>query len=108
MNERRCYGDRMRRGTTPTNTFTVDVDLTSAVALYITYKQGARVAIEKAIDDIDITSEALTVTLTQQDTLKLTNGDVDIQVRARFPGGSAIASNIISVPVEAILKDGVI
>lgn len=108
MNERRCYGDRMRRGTTPTNTFTVDVDLTSAVALYITYKQGARVAIEKAIDDIDITSKALTVTLTQQDTLKLQKGDVDIQVRVRFPDDKALASDIITVPVERVLKDGVI
>ena len=98
----------MRRGTTPTNTFTVDVDLTSAVALYITYKQGARVAIEKAIDDIDITSEALTVTLTQQDTLKLQKGDVDIQVRVRFPDDKALASDIITVPVERVLKDGVI
>lgn len=98
----------MRRGTTPTNTFTVDVDLTQAEALYITYKQGGRTVIEKKLADITVTAEALTVTLTQTDTLKLRSGNVEIQIRARLIGGEALASEIMTVPVEAILKEGVI
>lgn len=98
----------MRRGTTPTNTFTVDLDLTLAQVLYITYKQGGRTVIEKKLEDVTITAETLTVTLTQADTLKLRDGSVDIQIRARLIDGSAPASQIMTVPVEAILKEGVI
>lgn len=96
----------MKRGTTPTNTFTVDVDLTNAKALFITYKQGGRVAVEKRIDDVEITAKTLTVNLTQKDTLKFNSGNVDIQIRARLIGGEALASDIMTVPVEAILKEG--
>lgn len=114
----------MRRGTTPTNTFTVDIDLTQAEVIYITYKQGPRTVIEKTKQDLTITPKELSVRLTQRDTLQLkqaavdriiNGGDlnlaeknlfVDIQIRARFPGGDALASNIMHAPVEAILKDG--
>lgn len=99
----------MRRGTTPSNIFTVDTDLTSAEALYITYRQGYKTVVEKSLTDgIEVTAETITVTLSQADTLKFAKGDVEMQIRARFPGGEAIASQIMTAPVEAILKDGVI
>ena len=98
----------MRRGTTPTNTFTVDTDLTSAEAVYVTYKQGNHVLVEKDIDDLTITSTKVEVTLTQEDTLAFSNGSVQIQIRAKFGDGAAIASNIIVASVDQILKDGVI
>ena len=98
----------MRRGTTPTNTFTVDTDLTAAVAVYVTYKQGNQVLVEKNIDDLTITSTKVEVTLTQEDTLAFAQGSAQIQIRAKFGDGAAIASNIIVAPVDQILKDGVI
>lgn len=98
----------MRRGTTPTNTFTTDIDLTQAVVLYITYKQNHRVVIEKTLNDVTVTPEAIEVTLTQAETLKLHVGDVEMQIRARFPDGSAPASQVMVAPVEVILKEGVI
>lgn len=101
----------MRRGTTPTNTFSVDIDLTQAEVIYITYKQGPRTVIEKTKQDLTITPKELSVRLTQRDTLQLkqaavNNASVDIQIRVRFPDGDALASNIMHAPVEAILKDG--
>lgn len=104
----------MRRGTTPTNVFTVDVELEGAEALYITYRQLNRIVIEKTLEDVTITPgsgknpETLSVSLSQTDTLRLKNGTVDIQIRARFPNGEAIASEVMTVPVDVILKEGVI
>lgn len=99
----------MRRGTTPTHVFNANIDLTDAEVVYLTYKQGNKIAVEKSIDDLTITSDSITAELTQEDTLAMrSSGEVFIQIRARFPGGSAVASNIIRVPACEILKDGVI
>ena len=98
----------MYRGTTPLNIFTVDADLTTAEVIYITYKQGCKVVIEKDIDEIEVVADKLTVRLSQEDTLKFDYREVEIQIRARYPDKTAIASNIIKTTVEHILKDGVI
>ena len=98
----------MIRGTTPLNIFNVDVDLTTAEVIYITYKQNNNVVIEKSIGDIAVTDKTLTVRLTQDETLQLAEREVEIQIRARFPNGTAIASNIIKTTASRVLKDGVI
>lgn len=100
----------MRRGTTPTHKFKVPIDLTSAEVIYMTYKQpgGAKV-LEKSKEDMEISETEILIDLTQADTLALsTIGDVEIQCRARYPDGKAVASQIISVPVKKILKEGII
>lgn len=100
----------MRRGTTPTHKFTVPVDLRTAESVFITYKQpsGSRI-IEKAKADMEISETEIIIELTQEDTLALsTIGNVEIQCRAKYPDGKAIASQIISVPVKKILKEGII
>ena len=97
----------MRRGTTPTHTFSVDVDLTAAEVIYLTYKQTGKVLVEKTKDDLTITEDQVEVKLTQEETLSFREiGDVDIQFRARFPDGTAIASNIMTADADKILKDG--
>lgn len=100
----------MIRGTTPTNTFTVDMDLRTADVIYITYKQGCTVVVERTKDQLDsITATELTLTLTQEETLEFKEGGfVAIQIRARFSNGLAVASNIIKTTAGEILKDGVI
>lgn len=99
----------MIRGTTPTNVFTTDLDLTDADVVYITYKQGGETAIEKTKSDMTIEAEQITVELTQEDTLRLRSpATVQIQIRARFADGTAVASNVMTASVEQILKDGVI
>lgn len=97
------------RGTTPTHVFNTDVNLSDCEEIFVTYAQKGIVIINKNIDDLELTSETVVVTLTQTDTLKLdTEYDVEIQIRALFDDGTAIASNIIKIDVERILKDGVI
>lgn len=100
----------MRRGTTPTHIFGTDVDLTDAEVIYITYRQGNKNVLEKTKDDLtSITAEEIRVELTQTDTLGFSvSGNVEIQIRARFPDGSAIASQVIHTSANAILKEGVI
>lgn len=97
----------IRKGTTPTHIFNTNVDLTAAVVLYITYKQGGRVVIEKNIDDCEVTTETITVKLTQEETLKLNDTQaVEMQIRARFSDGTAVASNIMTAEAGRILKGG--
>ena len=99
----------MRRGTTPTHTFKTDLDLTTAEVIYITYEQGDKVVFEKTKEDLTVTAEEITLDLTQADTLALSPiGKVYFQIRAKLPGGKAVASNIMECPAKKILKNGVI
>ena len=99
----------MRRGTTPTHIFTTDIDLTKAEVIYLTYKQAGEIKLTRERDDMTVEEDKLTVTLDQEETLAFsTTGRVHIQIRARFPDGAAIASNIIETSAEEILRDGVI
>ena len=96
----------MKRGTTPTNTFKTNIDLTGAT-VFLTYAQRGRVVLEKTGDDLEITAEAIVTRLTQKDTLGFDAlQKVSIQIRYVFPDGTAGASNIMTVTVGEILKDG--
>ena len=96
----------MKRGTTPTNTFKTNIDLTGAT-VFLTYSQRGRVVLEKTGDDLEITAEAIVTRLTQKDTLGFDAlQKVSIQIRYVFPDGTAGASNIMPVTVGEILKDG--
>ena len=96
----------MQRGTTPTNIFRTDVDLTNASVLFITYKQHGKVVLEKSIDDVKIQKNIVSVYLSQKDTLLFTEGIVTIQIRAKFSDGSVIASSLIRTNAREILKEG--
>lgn len=98
----------MRRGTTPTITYNVDIDLTSALELYVTLVQDGTTVVEKSIDDVTITSKSVSFTLTQEETLNLNQGKILMQIRVKMPDGTALASNIMAGDVAQILKDGVI
>jgi hypothetical protein len=96
----------MKRGTTPTNTFKTNIDLTGAT-VFLTYSQHGRVVLEKTGDDLEISAEAIVTRLTQKDTLGFDAlQKVSIQIRYVFPDGTAGASNIMTASVGEILKDG--
>ena len=96
----------MKRGTTPTNTFKTNIDLTGAT-VFVTYSQGKRTVIEKTGDALEVTEDAVVTRLTQRDTLAFTAAQrVSIQIRFVFPDGTAGASNIMTADVGEILKDG--
>lgn len=85
----------MYRGTTPTNVFRTDVDLENASVLFVSYKQNGKVVLEKSLEDVSIKKTLVTVNLTQKETLLFQDGIVTIQIRAKFPDNTAIASNLI-------------
>lgn len=96
----------MYRGTTPTNVFRTDVDLDNASVLFVSYKQNGKVVLEKSLEDVSIKKTLVTVNLTQKETLLFQDGIVTIQIRAKFPDNTAIASNLIRTTAEEIVKDG--
>lgn len=94
-----------RRGSTPTNTFRVNVDLREA-KIFITYSQRDNVIIEKTNPDLEVDETTITTVLTQEETLSFRPGSVEIQIRYVKEDGMADASNIINTTAERILKDG--
>lgn len=98
----------MRRGTTPTLTFTVPFDTADIDKLYLTFEQK-HMELEKAKDDCTFEEHKVIVTLSQEETLKFSEKEaVSIQMRVKFVGGGVDASNIIRTEFKHILKEGVI
>lgn len=96
----------MYRGTTPTLQIACDLDLDTCQTVWLTLQQGC-CEITKQRADMTPTDDGFAVTLTQAETLQLQAGaSVYVQLRALTNSGAALASNIVSVPVSAILKDG--
>lgn len=93
----------MRRGTTPTITIQTDLDLTG-YTVFVTISQGA---IQKDFVPI-VTPTELMFDLTQADTLAFKDGAAKLQIRAVDAEGYAIASNIMTINVREILKEGII
>jgi len=77
-------------------------------AVFITYWQNGEVVLEKTAADITPTETGFELSLSQAETLKFVPGPVKIQLRAKLPDGTAIASDIISTSAKEILKDGAI
>ena len=101
----------MIRGTTPVLEFTLPFDTELLEEAYVTISQRGAVVIEKSIDECTLKHTMLTVRLSQEETLELIaqrNLRVEIQLRVLTRDGEALASNIETVDVGRILKDGVI
>lgn len=106
----------IRRGTTPTLTFTLS-EAVAIAALYITFSQTTKpasiydkgvgtVMLEKSLSDVTITDNVITLPLSQADTLALDAGPVLVQARIKDTEGNAIATETINDTVADVLKDG--
>lgn len=98
----------MRRGTTPTLNIKVEgADVKDFRDIYLTIKQY-NVEIDKRETDIekDEAENKLIVPLTQEETLSFKDGTVNIQLRATVGLDGAVASNIVTLPLEHILMEG--
>lgn len=99
----------MIRGTTPTLEFIIPFDTGQLADAFVTLSQNEVVVIDKALTECQCNENKLSVRLTQEETLKLQcDCMTEIQIRAKTLEGEAIASQIIKVNTERILKDGVI
>ena len=104
----------MIRGTTPTLQFVLPFAANIIDVLDIAFSQQlqpyapAQIVLDKNLSDCTLDGDTISLVLSQEDTLALSSAqDVEIQLRI-LSNGSALASQIITVPVGRILKDGVL
>lgn len=97
----------MYRGTTPTFKFTLPIAAASITKLSITFRQPGGANIEKTLDDVIREDKTITATLTEEETLSLRAKifPLEIQMRAAVDE-TRLVSQIWTVPVNRILKDG--
>ena len=97
----------MYRGTTPTITFTLPFDGGRITALHLCFAQQGEVILEKTLGACKVEKNMLQVSLTEQETLLFDakRGMVEMQLRIGC-GDARMASNIMQISVERILKDG--
>lgn len=101
----------MRRGTTPTLTFTTpyNADLWNLQRSWLTFEQRGQNLFSVCFDDesVEVTDNAVSITLTQEQTLTMTTADqLSIQIRGIIGNNKAVSSNIVKSPVCRILKEG--
>lgn len=101
----------MYRGTTPTLYLELEteLDLSNVSEMWVTFKSPT-VEITKTLNEVSFDNETkiITVTLSQEETLKLYNGKANIQVRLKTNADLAYATDIADVEIGRILKEGVI
>lgn len=98
----------MTRGTTPTLQFVLPFEANIIDVLDIAFAQQlqpyvpAQIVLDKSLSDCTIDGNTVSLVLSQEDTLALSSAqDVEIQLRI-LSNGSALASQIITVPVGRI------
>jgi len=99
---------KITRGTTPSGS--INVPLENPTEIWFTYAQNGKelFTIPKSRMTYDSVNNKWTFVLTEEETLKFNSEYlVQIQCRAKSNVGK-IASNILTMDVGAILKDGVI
>lgn len=98
----------MRRATTPTHQFTFpdEVSVDGLSEVLITYSQDGGTILEKQLSDLTILSEdnAVSYTLTQEESKEFAPGKALIQVRAKGANGKVLASQMIWLDVKPVLN----
>ena len=100
------------RGTTPTIIITVqtEIDLHQVSEVWIYISQQNKVKVDKQLEDttFDYEERTMTVTLSQDDTLALKEGEALFQIRLLLMDGTALATLASKVDVKPVYKQGVI
>lgn len=97
----------MRRGSTPTHTFTLTLDADWIDKVRVLYSQNNELVFRKEGDKVTVDGQKVIVELTQEDTLRFSEGIVEVQLRVNTTGGKSIPSQIYSIPVSRLLEDEV-
>ena len=99
------------RGTTPTHIFTVPVGSSQITTLKITYSQNDQVLFSKSKSDVTFDDKQISVTLTQQETLKFVcepNSPVEIQISIVENNNNVLKSNVMTAVVGKSLLEEVL
>lgn len=96
----------MYRGTTPTITFALPFDSGQITALNLCFSQAGKIILEKDLSACVAEGKTLRVALAEAETLLFdANAMVEMQLRIGCEE-IRMASNIMRISVERILKDG--
>lgn len=99
----------MIRGTTPTHIFSLPIDTSTIRELRITYAQFDRTVLEKTESDVEMDEKTITLTLTQEETLKFKHSyKVELQLKVLTDTGTVLATPIKSIDVSEILNTEVL
>lgn len=95
------------RGTTPTFIFRLPFSVNTLANCEIYFAQDDNLIVTKELSDCIAEETTLTVTLTQEDTLKF-DDDLKLQIQVRFlyTDGTVEATTVIKKKVGQILKEG--
>lgn len=99
----------MIRGTTPIHIFHLPIETSTLKEVRITYQQLGRDLIEKTETDVEMEGTTISLTLTQEETLKFVNGQkVRLQVKVLTTGNVVLASPVKELSVSEILNEEVL
>ncbi len=99
----------VRPGTTPIICFYLPFEYDVVAEMWFTVSQRGTELFTKYKNEMEVEGSKVIVKLSQEETLRLNQGQkVEIQVRIRTTGGDALASQVITIEVDKILKGGVI
>lgn len=95
------------RGTTPTITFNLPFDVSEIRKCEVYFAQNDTLLLTKETSDCTLDGRTLSVTLTQEDTLRFEDdAKIEMQIRFVFTSGSVDATQIVKGKIGRILKDG--
>lgn len=99
----------MKRGSTPTHTFTLPVGKDMIKNIEITYAQMGQIILQKYTQNCTISGNTAFVTLSQLDTLEFADGvNVEIQIRVLDKSGTVHSSDIMCISCDKCLSAGVL
>lgn len=102
----------LMQGTTPTIYVNITdvVDLSQITSVWLYISQNNKVKVDKELSDvlINVQDRQIIVTLSQDDTLGLKDGDAIFQIRLLLNNGTAMATKGAKITIGKVYKDGVI
>lgn len=100
------------RGTTPTLTFNLSIYIMGNEKFVVTFRQHNTIILKKSQEEIIFNgnnSKQFKVKLSQEEALMFSHKyPIEVQIRAKYPDGSAIAANKMEFYLKEILDDEVI
>ena len=97
----------MRRGTTPTLLFNLPFSVSEIKNCEVYFSQDDNLIVTKEKKDCTLDDHFLYVTLTQEETLALSDEvKCEVQLRFVYQDGTVDATTILKDKVERILKNG--
>lgn len=102
----------MYQGTTPAIAYTIKGIDVSAMKAFVSFKYGNNKLLTKSGDEVTITysddTSLVLCPLTQEETLDMSVGSVETQIRFVTEAGQAYATNKAKIRVNEVILKGVI